>query len=299
MLPKDRCSRDRSRSTFPLLAQTSIIDEGRTVRRFLGAGSVSCDRALVSVRVAALGQRRTPGPTPIGDNGRGARGDIPVDDSDIPPIIERLRLQTITTMLAGELTGMAALGDETLLRRPKLGLYCSRNCPEDLKLKGLDLMRSLRAAGVTVISGFHGPVGRECLKTLSTGLQPIIMCPARSLEGMRVPKSCLRPIAKGRLLLLSMFAGHCQQADRSLVLLRNAFVAGLAEVLLFIHAAPGSRTETMLPKLGFIGKPTFCLDSPSNSGIVEHGARPIAADFTDWFVGLSGGEGTSAEMSDK
>jgi predicted Rossmann fold nucleotide-binding protein DprA/Smf involved in DNA uptake len=180
---------------------------------------------------------------------------------------------------------MFALGDEALLRGPKLGLFCSRNCPDDLKLKSLVLMRRLRAAGVTVISGFQGPVGRESLRTLSAGLQPIIICPARSLEGMPVPKDYQRPIAKGRLLLLSMFASHCQQTDRSLVLIRNAFVAGLAEALLFIHAAPGSRTETMLPKLGFIGKPTFCLDSPSNNGIVEQGARPITADFTDWFVG--------------
>jgi len=44
-----------------------------------------------------------------------------------------------------------------------------------------------RDDGVTVISGFHTPVEKECLRILLRGSQPVIICPARSIEGMRIP----------------------------------------------------------------------------------------------------------------
>lgn len=47
-------------------------------------------------------------------------------------------------------------------------------------------MKLLRDAGVTVIGEFHSPMEKECLNILLRGSQPIIVCPARSLENMRI-----------------------------------------------------------------------------------------------------------------
>lgn len=80
-----------------------------------------------------------------------------------------------------------ALGNLQILRNPLLALFCSSRCPGSVILKTYDLMCSLRNSGVTVISGFHSPIEKECLRLLLRGSQPIVICPARSIERMRVP----------------------------------------------------------------------------------------------------------------
>ncbi|MDG5996712.1 MAG: hypothetical protein E3K33_07075 [Candidatus Brocadia sp.] len=63
----------------------------------------------------------------------------------------------------------------------------------------------MQQTGVAVVGGFHSPVERECLTVLLRGSQPVIICPARSIEGMRIPGTWRRPIDEGRLLILSPF----------------------------------------------------------------------------------------------
>jgi hypothetical protein len=75
---------------------------------------------------------------------------------------------------------------EAVAHRPYLALLCSVRCPGDLILAAYNLVVALRAAGVTVIGGFHAPMERECLRLLR-GRQPVIVCPARGVERMRVP----------------------------------------------------------------------------------------------------------------
>jgi hypothetical protein len=65
---------------------------------------------------------------------------------------------------------------------------CSVKCSGNAILQTLDLAQQLRDAGVPVIGGFHSPMERECLRILLRGSQPIIVCPARRLQGMRVPR---------------------------------------------------------------------------------------------------------------
>jgi len=74
-----------------------------------------------------------------------------------------------------------------LLKKTKLALFCSKKCPGQKILKAFDFARNLRDGQKTVISGFHSPIEKECLRILLRGKQPIIICPARSLEKMRVP----------------------------------------------------------------------------------------------------------------
>ena len=46
------------------------------------------------------------------------------------------------------------------------------------------------------------------LTILLRGEQPIVVCPARCLARMRVPREYRAPLEAGRLLLLSPFAEH-------------------------------------------------------------------------------------------
>ena len=96
-------------------------------------------------------------------------------------------------------------GDIRLLDEPLLGVFCSVKCPGDVILKSYDLARQLRVADLTVISGVQSPMERGCLALLLRGTARIIICPARGLSRMRITADWKRPIADGRLLLLSFF----------------------------------------------------------------------------------------------
>src|SRR2546426_4549570 len=100
---------------------------------------------------------------------------------------------------------ITAHGNLEVLRRKTLALFCSVKCPGTLILQTYDLAQKLRNAGVTVIGGFHSPMERECLRILLQSPHPGIVCPARGMP-TRLPPEFRRPLAEGRLLLLSPVA---------------------------------------------------------------------------------------------
>src|SRR5260370_8030122 len=100
-------------------------------------------------------------------------------------------------------SAIAALGSVAILRAPLLALFCSIRCPGKLILETYDLARALRDAGVPVISGFHTPLEKECLDLLLRGTQPVVMCPAPGIQGMRLPSALKTAINPAPLLLLS------------------------------------------------------------------------------------------------
>ncbi len=54
-------------------------------------------------------------------------------------------------------------------RLPTVALFCSVQCSSAIILQTYALARALRDAGVTVISGFHSPMEKECLILLLRG----------------------------------------------------------------------------------------------------------------------------------
>lgn len=108
-----------------------------------------------------------------------------------------------------------------------------------------DLMKNIRESGITVIGGFHSPMERECLNILLKGKQPIIFCPARSIDGMRIQPEYKTRLDEGRLLILSPFAKEEKRISSERALYRNRFVAALADAILIPHAAANSNTEQL------------------------------------------------------
>jgi len=172
-------------------------------------------------------------------------------------------------------TTLTALGNLDILRQKKLALFCSVKCPGNLILQTYDLARALRDEGVTIIGGFHSPMEKECLTLLLRGMQPIIICPARSIERMRTPSEWKAPLAEGRLLLLSPFAEKMRRATVDLARKRNELVAALADEVFVAHAAPGSKTEHFCHDVLSWGKPLMTLESDENAGLIARGARPV------------------------
>ena len=149
---------------------------------------------------------------------------------------------------------LTALGNRDLLALPKTALFCSARCPGHVILTAYDQAAKWRDAGRCVISGFHSPVEKECLQILLRGSQPIIICPARSLP-QRVPPNWKKPLAAGRLLVLSAFAATANRVTAELAWRRNEFVATLADEVFIAHAAVGGHLETLTRRLRAWGIP--------------------------------------------
>jgi len=81
------------------------------------------------------------------------------------------------------------------------------------------------------------------------GNQPIIVCPARAIEGMRIPTECRAAFEAGRLLFLSPFTKRPRRVTQGSALRRNEVVAALADEVFIAHITPGGRTELMAEML--------------------------------------------------
>lgn len=188
------------------------------------------------------------------------------DDSAYPDLIgEKL----------GDRPPIATFGNLGLLQSRPLALFCSIKCPGDVILRTYDLIRSIRDAGIPMIGGFHSPMEKECLSLLLRGAQPIIVCPARSIEGMQLPASWQNPLAEARLLILSPFAEKHRRVTAEMSETRNLFVAAIAEQILVAHAAPDSKTERFFRELLSWGKRIWTLASKENERLVTSGAREL------------------------
>jgi predicted Rossmann fold nucleotide-binding protein DprA/Smf involved in DNA uptake len=175
----------------------------------------------------------------------------------------------------------AHIGDLSILQSPKLALFCSTKCPGRLILQIYDFVRALRDTGRVLIGGFHTPMERESLNLLLRGPQPVIVCPARAIDGMRLPPAWKAPIAQGRLLLLSPFPPQQRRITRELAAARNSFVAAFADAVLVAHAAPDSGTDHLTRSLLASHKPVFTLDAPENGHLIAAGAMPITHQSID------------------
>ena len=169
-------------------------------------------------------------------------------------------------------------GDLGILDTIRIGFFCSVRCPGDVILKTYDLAQMLRETDATIIGGFQSPMEKECLDLLLRGSASVVICPARGLGRMRIPKSWKKPLAEGRLLILSFFADGIRRPTTDLAVKRNAYIAAIADRILIAHAEKGSKTEALCKEALTHGKPVFAIDSPDNAHLVELGVVPIRVD---------------------
>lgn len=197
---------------------------------------------------------------------------------DLPDITSLAWLELRLPMSATALPLVTDLGNLEILKTPSIALFCSTKCPGDLILKTYDLACAWRDTQQTVIGGFHSPMEKECLQLLLRATQPVIICPARFLTGMRLPREWRQPLENGRLLLLSSFAHSQRRVSAGLAQQRNEFVAALADQIFIDYAAPGSKTEGFVHPLLTRGKPVWTFPGADNAAFNLPGVSPIAPD---------------------
>jgi predicted Rossmann fold nucleotide-binding protein DprA/Smf involved in DNA uptake len=170
------------------------------------------------------------------------------------------------------------IGNQEQLSKPLIALACSGRCPPGLVLRAYDLASALRDSGVAVVGGFHTAIEKDCLHFLLKGSQPVVVCPARGVTGMRVRPEWKEPLAEGRLLVVSRIDAQQRRVTAALAAERNRFVAELAAAAVVVHAAPGSRTEEWCRVVLEMEKPVWTLEAVENGHLVEMGARVFDVD---------------------
>lgn len=167
------------------------------------------------------------------------------------------------------------LGNPEVLKGRLLALFCSVRCPGNLILQTYDLARELRESKIAVISGFHSPMEKECLRLLLRGTQPVVICPAQSIEQLRLPREWKTPIAEGRSLLLSPFTAKQSRTALDLARKRNDIVAALSEEIFVAHAEAGSKTETFCRTWLQTGKRIYLLADDRHKPLFADGAVAV------------------------
>ena len=152
-------------------------------------------------------------------------------------------------------------------------LFCSKKCPGELILKTHDLAQTFKEREIPTIGGYHSPIEQECLRVLLRGVQPILLCPARSIENMRLKSAWKEAFAKERLLILSPFESRYNRQTEALANRRNAFVAALADKIYIAHAAEGGKTLKFAEDLIALGKPVFTFETSANEALFQLGAQ--------------------------
>ncbi len=181
-------------------------------------------------------------------------------------------------MMADDLSQLPGIiGNRDILRKRKIGLFCSIKCPGSLILRTCDLMHELKDADVAVVSGFHSPIEQECLNILMRGRASIVKCYARSIARLRIPSEYRKPLDDGRLLLISPFGGEDRTRENT-CRYRNTFVAMLSDTVFVAHASPGGKTERFCAEILSWGKPLYTFASEYNKPLISMGADCCSAD---------------------
>lgn len=152
------------------------------------------------------------------------------------------------------LPALYTLGNLDLLRLPLTASFCSRKCPGDAILKAYDLARKLREEETPVIGGFHTPVEKDMLDILLKGKGPLVICPARGLEGMRIAEKTQERIEKGQLLFCTVADPKEKRITAEIADKRNRLVAALATDRKFVYVETGGNLWFLYNRVTQIGK---------------------------------------------
>ena len=121
------------------------------------------------------------------------------------------------------------IGNIDLLQQIDFGFLCSSKCPGNLIIKIQELAFRWREQGFVIASGFHSPVEKEVLNVLINGPQPIVICPARSLNNMRLPKLWRSGLNENRIVIITPIHGSNNRPTKELCNKRNEFLVKLTK----------------------------------------------------------------------
>jgi predicted Rossmann fold nucleotide-binding protein DprA/Smf involved in DNA uptake len=138
-----------------------------------------------------------------------------------------------------------SLGNTELLKLKKTAFLCSRKAPASVVLKCYDWAIEQREKGNCVISGFHSQLEQDVLHYLLKGKQPIILALARGLKDKLEPEF-EKPIAEGRLLIISPFERSVKRMSSDRAEVRNKMMVELSDKVMIGYASSGGNLDRLI-----------------------------------------------------
>ncbi|HBA89764.1 MAG TPA: SMF family protein [Geobacter sp.] len=138
---------------------------------------------------------------------------------------------------------MHSVGNPELLKLRKVAFLCSRKFPAGVASISYQWADEQRRMGTCVISGYHSQIEKEVLCRLLKGTQPVIIAMAMGLK--RLDPEWERPIAAGRLLVISRYAQSVSHPCESKCYQRNRMMMELADEIVIAHASEGGNLQRL------------------------------------------------------
>ena len=133
-----------------------------------------------------------------------------------------LCLTVLNLIVTVRFNGLKAFGNFVLLEQEKVGFLASRRVPPETVMRCLDWATRMRDEGVCVMSGFQSPLEKEVLNILLKGTSPLILVLARRMWDERhIPTLFRKPLAEGRLLVVSPVSQSIRRVDARSAALRK------------------------------------------------------------------------------
>lgn len=170
-------------------------------------------------------------------------------------------------------------GQSALLDRKMTAVFCSVSCPGEIILRLRRFADECRGTDRTVLGGFHTPVEKNLLDMLMRRDVPVIVCPARGIGTMRMPKKWREAIKKGTMAVVSPFDDTHTRITSELSVQRNRFIAALANDILIAHASAGGKLERFAQELIDEGRRVWTFESEWNRGLMEMGAQAAGQNY--------------------
>ncbi|HEY6332206.1 MAG TPA: DNA-processing protein DprA [Blastocatellia bacterium] len=198
---------------------------------------------------------------------------IPQSDHRYPSVLARLLGEEAPPTLW-------AIGNAYLLGGKKLGLFCADGCPGELAVHAYLLAQYLRRSPIAFVSGFETQVEGECLKITLDSSQPVVICPAREIESMRVPEAWKAALEMGRLLIITPFSEISRTSGQN-IKYRDRMVGALADQTIAVYAEAEQKSEVLFSEIVGWNKPLYTFSNSSNKAnrkLISLGAKPIFPD---------------------
>ena len=161
------------------------------------------------------------------------------------------------------------------LARAPVAFFCSKACPGDLILKAQDWANARGPDSAPVIGGFHTPIERDVLRILLRGAAPVTIVLARAVQGYRASPVLKAAVTAGTAQIVSPFPAAQTRTTAVTAEARNRHILTLCGSVLFAHAAPGGKTETLASEAVALGLSPQTLDSPANANLIALGAVAV------------------------
>jgi predicted Rossmann fold nucleotide-binding protein DprA/Smf involved in DNA uptake len=153
--------------------------------------------------------------------------------------------------------------------------FCSKDCPGDLILKAQDWANARGPESAPVIGGFHTPIERDVLRILLRGAAPVTIVLARAVRGYRASPALKVAVAAGSARIISPFPSTQTRTTAATAETRNRYILTLCSSVLFAHAAPDGKTESLARDAAALGLPILSLNSPANANLIALGAEVV------------------------